>query len=78
MRNGPQGAVPSRPRGSVWWDTGCLGALAGLLNVPDGRGTMHKESLVALARHRHAEMALSAKRGRSAHTLALLTVAKRA
>ena len=76
MPNDPQGAVPSQPRGSVWWETGCLGALIGLLNVPDGRGTMQKESPVALARHHHPEMALSATRGRSAHPVVLLMLAK--
>jgi len=69
--------VPSQPRGSVSWETGCLGALVGLFNVPDGRGTMQKESPVALVRH-HPETALSAARGRSAHAVVLLTVAKRA
>jgi hypothetical protein len=39
---------------------------------------MQKESPVALVRHHHPEMALSATRGRSAHTVVLLTVAKRA
>ena len=77
MPNDPQGAVPSQPSGSVWWETGCLGARVGLLNVPDGRGTMQKESSVAHVRH-HPEMGLSATRGRSAHTVVLLTVAKRA
>jgi hypothetical protein len=77
MPNGPRGAVASQPRGSVWWQTGCLGALVGLLNVPDGRVTMQKESPVALVRH-HPEMALSATRGRSAHTVVLQMVAKRA
>jgi len=38
---------------------------------------MQKESPVALVR-RHSEMALSAKRGRCAHTVVLLSVAKRA
>jgi hypothetical protein len=77
LPNGPQGAVPSQPRGSVWWETGCLGAVVGLFNVPTTEGgTMQKESPVALVRH-HPEMALSATRGRSAHTAVLLTVAKR-
>jgi len=38
---------------------------------------MQKESPVVLVRH-HSEMALSATRGRSARTVVLLTVAKRA
>jgi hypothetical protein len=37
---------------------------------------MQKESTLALVCH-HPEMALSATRGRSAHTVAFLTVAKR-
>jgi hypothetical protein len=37
---------------------------------------MQKESPLALVSH-HPEMALSATRGRGAHTVALLTVTKR-
>lgn len=69
--------LPSRPRGSVEWQTGCLGALVGLPNVSDGRVMMQKESRVALVRH-HPEAALSATRRQSAHAVVILTVAKRA
>jgi hypothetical protein len=56
---------------------GCLGALVGLPNVLDGRAMMQKESPVAVVRH-NPEVALSATRGRSAHAVVILTVAKRA
>lgn len=70
-------AEPSKTRGSVWWETGCSGALVGPLKVPDGGGTMQKESPTALVPH-YPEMALSATGGRSVLTIVLLTVAKRA
>lgn len=69
-------AEPIQPGGSVWWESGCLGTLAGPLKIPDGRGSMQKETPVTLVRH-DPEMALSATPGRSA-LIVFLTFAKRA